>query len=67
MVGALATLGVALYLALRVHPSVRFLAFYAVMLGMTYLLTRRITVAVVQGYYRSKGTIGASRVVDDTR
>ena len=64
-VGALATLGVALYLAFRVHPSARFLAFYALMLGMTYLLTRRIAVAVVQGYYRSRGTIGAARDVND--
>jgi hypothetical protein len=67
LVGVVASLGVALYLVLRVHPSARFLAFYALMLGMTYLLTSRIAVAVVQGYYRSRGTIGASRELNESR
>lgn len=65
--GGLAMLGVALYLVLRVNPSARFFAFYALMLGMTYLLTSRIAVAVVQGYYRSRGTIGSSRDVNESR
>ncbi len=60
LVGGLAALGVAVYLVLRVHPSTRYLAFYALMLGMTYLLINRIAVAVVQGYYRSRGSIGDS-------
>ncbi len=67
LVGGLATLGVALYLALRVHPSTRFFAVYAVLLGMTYLLTSRISVAVVQGYYRSRGSIGGSPQAKEPR
>ncbi len=57
LVGFIASLGVAIYLAARVHPSARYLAFYALLLAMTYLLTSRIAVAVVQGYYRSRGSI----------
>lgn len=66
-VGGLSMLGVALYLIVRVNPSTRFFAFYALMLGMTYLLTSRIAVAVVQGYYRSRGTIGATRAPNESR
>jgi hypothetical protein len=33
----------------------RFLAFYLLLLAMTYLLTSRIAHAVVHGYYRSRG------------
>jgi hypothetical protein len=60
LVGILTSLGVAVYLAVRVHPSTRYYAFYALMLAMTYLLTSRIAVAMVQGYYRSRGSISAS-------
>ena len=67
LVGGLAALGVAGYLALRVHPSTRYLAFYALMLGMTYLLTSRIAVAVVQGYYRSRGSISDSPEAKEPR
>jgi hypothetical protein len=56
-VGFIASLGVAIYWAVRVNPSARYLAFYVLMLAMTYMLTSRIAVAVVQGYYRSRGSI----------
>jgi hypothetical protein len=55
LVGAVASIGVAVYLYVRVHPSGRFLAFYVLILGMTFILTRRIAVAVNHGYYRSRG------------
>jgi hypothetical protein len=53
-VGALASAGLAVYLLVRVHPSSRFLLVYLLLLVMTYTLTSRIAVAVVQGYYRSR-------------
>ena len=55
-VGALMSLGVAAYVLLWVHPSPRFLAFYLLMLGLTYVLTSRIAVAVVHGLCRSRGS-----------
>ena len=58
-VGFLASVGVAFYLLLRVQASSRYLPFYLLMLAMTYLLTSRIAMAVVQGFYRARG-----RVVD---
>jgi hypothetical protein len=67
LVGSLATLAVVAYLALRVNPSTRYFAFYALMLGMTYLLTSRIAVAVVQGYYRSRGSINSSPEASEPR
>jgi hypothetical protein len=58
--GFLASLGVTLYLVLWVHPSGRYLAFYALLVGMTYMLTSRIGVAVVHGYYRARGAAPGS-------
>lgn len=54
-VGLSASLGVALYLWLNLTLQSRFLAFYLLMVAMTYLLTSRIAHAVVHGYYRSRG------------
>lgn len=67
LAGGLAMLGVAVYLIVRVHPSTRFFPVYALMLGMTYLLISRIAVAVVQGYYRSRGSISDSPEADEPR
>ncbi len=55
VVGLLASLGVATYLWLNLTMQSRFLAFYLLLLAMTYLLTSRIAHAVVHGYYRSRG------------
>ncbi|MGD2153681.1 MAG: hypothetical protein PVG79_10475 [Gemmatimonadales bacterium] len=55
VVGLLASLGVASYLWLNLTIQSRFLAFYLLLLAMTYLLTNRIAHAVVLGYYRSRG------------
>lgn len=57
IVGSAASLGVAAYLLIRVHPTARFLAFYLLLLALTYVLCRRIAVAVAQGYYRSRGGV----------
>lgn len=57
-VGVLASLGVAIYMVLRLTVQSRFLFFYLVALGITYLLTSRIAHAVVHGYYRSRGGMG---------
>ncbi len=54
LVGALASAGLATYLLVWVHPSARFMLIYLLLLVMTYTLTSRIAVAVVQGYYRSR-------------
>ena len=56
VVGVLTSAGVACYLFLWVHPSPRFLAFYLLMLALTYVLTSRIAVAVVHGYCRARGS-----------
>ncbi len=55
VVGLVASLGVAAYLWLNLTIQSRFVAFYLLMVGMTYLLTSRIAYAVVHGYYRSRG------------
>lgn len=60
LVGIVASLGVTLYLVLRVHPSGRYLAFYALLVGMTYMLTSRIGVVVSHGYYRARGAAPGS-------
>jgi len=57
LVGITASLGLAGYLYLWVHPSSRFLLFYFLTLAMTYLLTSRIAMFVVQGYYRARGGV----------
>lgn len=56
VVGFIASLGVAAYLFIRVDPSGRFLAFYLLLLGLTYVLISRITVALIQGFCRAKGS-----------
>jgi hypothetical protein len=55
-VGAAAALAVTLYIVLVVGPS-RGLVLWALPPLMTYVLTSRIAVAVVQGYYRARGSI----------
>ncbi len=55
VVGLLASAGVATYLWLSLMLQSRFLAFYLLLLAMTYLLTSRIAHAIVHGYYRSRG------------
>jgi hypothetical protein len=50
---------VAGYLYLRVHPSSRYLLVYFLILALTYVLTSRIAMSVVQGYYRSRGGVAA--------
>lgn len=57
-VGLIVSLGVALYINITIHPSRRFLIFYALILVLTYVLTSRITLAVVQGVYRARGSVG---------
>jgi len=57
LVGFVASLGVAAYLILRVHPSPRYLMFYLLMLLLTYILTSRIAVSVTHGYYRARGSV----------
>jgi hypothetical protein len=57
-VGLAASIGVAIYLSLNLTYQSRYLAFYLLMLGMTFLLTSRIAHAVVLGYYRSRGGMG---------
>jgi hypothetical protein len=57
LVGVISSLGVGIYLYVRVHPSTRFLAIYVLVLGLTYVLTSRIAVAVIQGYYRARGNV----------
>lgn len=54
LVGLVVSAAVAGYLLIRVHPSRRYLPFYLLMLGLTYLLTSRIAVAIVQGYRRAR-------------
>lgn len=56
LVGLIASVGVAAYLLIQVGPSRRFIAFYLLMLGLTYVLTSRIAAAVVQGYCRARGS-----------
>lgn len=65
IVGLVASVGLALYLYFRVQPSTRFLVIYLMLLVMTYSLTSRITVAVVQGYYRSRTTLEDSGAVQE--
>lgn len=60
VVGLLASLGVAAYLWLNLTLQSRFLAFYLLMLALTYLLTSRIAHAIVYGYYRSRGGLSQS-------
>ncbi len=55
LVGSVVALSVAAYLWLNLTLESRFMAFYAVMLVMTYMLTSRIALAVVHGYYRARG------------
>lgn len=57
LVGFVASLGVAAYLILRVHPSARYLVFYLFMLLLTYILTSRIAMSVTHGYYRARGSV----------
>lgn len=57
IVGLASSIGVGLYVALTIHPSQRYLALYALILALTYVLTGRIALAVVQGYYRARGTV----------
>ncbi len=57
LVGVISSLGVGSYLYVRVQPSTRFLAIYVLILGLTYVLTSRIAVAVIQGYYRARGSV----------
>ncbi len=57
IVGLVASLGVTAYVWLNLTIQSRFLAFYLLMVAMTYLLTSRIAHAVVHGYYRSRGGI----------
>ena len=57
VVGSLASLGVGIYVWLSLTLQSRFLAFYVLMLALTYLLTSRIAHAVVLGYYRSRGGV----------
>lgn len=70
-VGITAALGVAIYLGVRFYvvlgitPSSRYALFYALMLALTYLLTSRIAVAVVQGYYRSRSQRGGTDLPSD--
>ena len=52
--GVLASLGVALYVAVAVSPQ-RSLLLYVLVLIMTYVLTARIAREVVRGYYRARG------------
>ncbi len=56
LVGIAAGVAVALYVVLIVKPT-RLNLLWALPPLMTYLLTTRIAVAVVQGYYRSRGNI----------
>jgi hypothetical protein len=56
LVGLVAATGLALYLYVRVSPSPRFILVYLLLLAMTYSLTSRIAMAVVQGFYRSRGS-----------
>ncbi len=66
LVGVAASLGVAAYvlikyyLVLEVRPSRSLMPLYFLMLAVTYLLTSRIAVAMVQGYYRARGSIDAA-------
>ncbi len=55
--GIITSLAVGLYVALAVHPSRRYMVLYAAALVLTYVLIGRITVALIQGYYRAKGRI----------
>ncbi len=59
-VGLLASLAVAAFLFFNLTMQRRFLAFYFLMLALTYVLTSRIAHAVIQGYYRSRGGMGES-------
>lgn len=56
LAGIVAGVAVALYLVLIVKPM-RLNLLWAFPPLMTYVLTSRIAVAVVQGYYRSRGSI----------
>jgi hypothetical protein len=56
LVGIVAGVAVALYVVLIVKPM-RMNLLWALPPLMTYVLTGRIAVAVVQGYYRSRGSI----------
>ncbi len=56
LVGIVAGVAVAVYLVLIVKPM-RLNLLWALPPLMTYVLTNRIAVAVVQGYYRSRGSI----------
>lgn len=62
LVGIAAAAALAAYLVLRVRASARFLAIYAILLVMTYTLTSRITLAVVQGFYRSRTLAGTAEI-----
>lgn len=53
--GLVASLGLVLYLMQEVHASQRFALFYALMVALTFVLTRRIAAALVLGYYRARG------------
>ncbi len=57
IVGFATSLGVGLYVARTVAPPGRYMALYAALLVVTYLLLSRITLLLVQGYYRARGSI----------
>ncbi len=57
-VGVAAYVLIKFYLVLGVRPSRSLLPLYLLMLAITYILTSRIAVAVVQGYYRARGRVG---------
>ncbi len=70
-VGLAAVLGVAAYVLIRyylvldVRPSRQLLPLYFLMLAITYVLTSRIAVAVVQGLYRARGGVEPSHAPDE--
>ena len=65
IVGLLSSSGVALYILVTIQPSQRYLAFYALVLALTYVLTSRIASAVVQGYYRARGAVSVGTSAEE--
>ena len=61
-VAILAALGVSLYIAIAIGPSGRYLLLYGVAVVVTYVLINRITRAVVEGYYRARGSVESPEV-----
>lgn len=70
-VGLAASIGVAAYVLIRyylvldVRPSQQLLPLYFLMLVITYVLTSRIAVAVVQGLYRARGGLEPPKAPDE--